>query len=159
MKKLLLLLLLIVVSTVLKAQFVKLGFATNVGAGLNSDNGLNFGFDIQADFPITHYLAVTASAGSESFTFFKYDVTDSHTFLPLLGGIKLNIPDNPLYVHAQFGFSPVGNMVNTDNIAVFTAGSVGYKVAKHFDISGKYFGYHMTGSYLDALVLRLSYNF
>jgi hypothetical protein len=171
MKKLFLAVAVISISTVsVKAQEKEMhtggttfSIAGNVGSGTASGYKLSAGGDLQAEFPATTGLKITASAGYQNFAY-EYTagnpsrlIKDHISFIPVLAGAKVAFGKG-LYGHGQLGYSfltkknPAPNSNNGD----FTfAPSLGYGFGKNLDLSVKY----LSIDKLNAVLARLAYNF
>ncbi len=141
--------------------------AGNVGSGRgggnnNQDYKLSAGGDIQAEFPATTGLKITASAGYQNFAY-EERLTgggtrkDHISFIPVLAGAKVAFGKG-LYGHGQLGYSflTVKNSApNSDNGNFTFAPSLGYGFGKNLDISAKYLSINK----INAVLARLAYNF
>jgi hypothetical protein len=152
--------------TEMKTTNTTFSIAGNVGSGRgggnnNQDFKLSAGGDIQAEFPATTGLKITASAGYQNFAF--EDRTgggnrkDHISFIPVLAGAKVAFGKG-LYGHGQLGYSflTVKNSAsNSDNGNFTFAPSLGYGFGKNLDISAKYLSINK----INAVLARLAYNF
>ncbi len=137
--------------------------AGNVGSGTASGYKLSAGGDLQAEFPATTGLKITASAGYQNFA---YEFTagnpsrlikDHISFIPVLAGAKFSLGKG-LYGHGQLGYSFLTTKVSgsNQNNGDFTfAPSIGYGFGKNFDLSAKY----LSIDKINAVLARLAYNF
>jgi len=149
--------------TEMKTTNTTFSIAGNVGSGTAYGYKLSAGGDLQAEFPATTGLKITASAGYQNFA---YEFTagnpsrlikDHISFIPVLAGAKFSLGKG-LYGHGQLGYSflttkiPGSNQNNGD----FTfAPSIGYGFGKNFDLSAKY----LSIDKINAVLARLAYNF
>ncbi len=140
--------------------------AGNVGSGSGSrtsrDYKLSAGGDIQAEFPATTGLKITASAGYQNFAF-ELPATGGNTFkdhisfIPVLAGAKVAFGKG-LYGHGQLGYSFLttkSSAPNSDNGDFTFAPSLGYGFGKNLDLSVKY----LSIDKINAVLARLGYNF
>lgn len=134
--------------------------AGNVGTGLGKDYHITYGGDIQAEFPATTELKITASAGYQDFHH-NYRINnvnyDDISFVPVLAGLKFGLGKG-FYGHPQIGYSFLTRKVpgsNQNNGDFSYAGSVGYGFGKNWDLAVKYLSIKKA----NALVARIAYNF
>jgi hypothetical protein len=156
MKKVLLITAVIFSVSSLKAQQGKtvFGIGGNVGTGTKTNLSTSYGFDVQAEFPASTGLKITASAGYQNF---GVKVGEDVSFVPLLAGTKIAFGKG-LYGHPQIGYSFLTNKVagSNQNNGEFSYGaSLGYGFGKNFDVAVKY----LSVDAANAVLLRLGYTF
>jgi len=148
--------------TEMKTTNTTFSIAGNVGSGTAQFYKLSAGGDIQAEFPATTGLKITASAGYQNFAF-ELPATGGNTFkdhisfIPVLAGAKVAFGKG-LYGHGQLGYSFLTTKVSgsNQNNGDFTfAPSIGYGFGKNFDLSAKY----LSIDKINAVLARLAYNF
>ena len=134
--------------------------AGNIGVGTAQYYKLVAGGDLQADFPATTGLKITASAGYENFSYKvpvgNRIVSGHSSFIPLLAGAKFNLSPKA-YGHAQLGYS-VSTLSGAKGAFTY-APSIGYMISQNFDLSIKYLGLSFSGGTIGGVVARLAYDF
>jgi len=133
--------------------------AGNIGTGTKKGYTTSYGADLQAEFPATTGLKITASAGYQNFHRKDGNNIDlgDYSVIPLLAGVKFALGKG-LYGHPQLGYSFLTNKVsgsNQNNGNFSYAGSIGYGFGKNLDLSLKY----LSVDFVNAVLLRLAYNF
>ena len=153
--------------TEMKTTNTTFSIAGNVGSGRgggnnNQDFKLSAGGDIQAEFPATTGLKITASAGYQNFAYEQRlsggGISKDHiSFIPVLAGAKVAFGKG-LYGHGQLGYSFLttkNSAPDSDNGNFTFAPSLGYGFGKNLDISAKYLSINK----INAVLARLAYNF
>jgi hypothetical protein len=141
----------------MKSNGPKISIAGNIGTGTKSGYTTSYGADLQADFPVTTGLDITASAGYQNFHFKSGNVNFDQSYIPVLAGAKVPFGKG-FYGHGQLGYAFLTNKIagrNQNNGDFSFAPSLGYGFGKNFDVSVKY----LSVDVINAVLLRLAYNF
>lgn len=155
MKKLLLSLSILALGYGASAQETRVSIAANVGAPTSTGLSLSYGADLQADFGVAEALAITASAGYQTFSI--KGGGSAKGVIPILGGAKFMFGESNAYGHAQLGYAI--STVSGGGGAFAYAPSVGYYFSRNFDGSIKYLAWSKNDYTTGAVNLRLAYNF
>jgi hypothetical protein len=145
-----------------KSSGTKFGIAANAGFSTVDVYKFVYGADVQADFPATSSLKITASLGYEIYHWKipGSSFTGNTAQIPILAGVKYLLSTN-LYAHGQIGYSVKGNagdpflMPNGNGFAFALSG--GY-IMGNLDLGIKYLATHPGGSDLGGIVARVAYN-
>lgn len=155
MKKILLSLSILAFAYGANAQNTRVSIAANIGAPTTTGLSLSYGADVQADFGVAEALAITASAGYQTFS-----IKGGGSFkgvIPLLGGAKFTFGESNAYGHAQLGYA-ISTAKNGGGAFAY-APSVGYYFSPNFDGSIKYLAWSKNEFTTGSVNIRLAYNF
>ena len=115
------------------------------------------GLSAQLDYSVASQVALTLNTGYGKF--FGKDGGDGWGVVPVLAGVKYHFNDQ-FYGSAQLGMSFISYGGGADSQSGFTfAPGIGYKASEKIDVMLKYTSISLEDGSVDAVGVRLAYNF